>query len=104
MFFYVPCNVAGELRLPEVNVALGRRRHLASFVPMPETSVHEDDSVPFGQDNVRMPRQLGIMQPISEAKSMQMMTHEHLRFRVLRADATHRVTALLWRNLVHDKC
>ena len=83
MFVFVSCYISLKLRLPKVNVALGHRCYLASFVPMPEASVHENDRVPLGQDNVGMPRQLGVMQTVAESQCMQMTAHEHLRLRVL---------------------
>ena len=46
--------ISSELLGPELSVGLGSRGRLASLVPMPETSMDEDDRPVLGQDDVRL--------------------------------------------------
>ena len=70
-------------------------------MPMPETSVDEDDRVPFWEHNVGMPRQFGGMQAIAETKRVQMAAHKHLWLRVFRPNTAHHLAALLFGNSIH---
>lgn len=50
--------VSPELFIPELRSCLGQTEVRAPLMPMPETSMHEDDRSPFGQDKIRLPRKL----------------------------------------------
>ena len=97
MFLLVTRDIASEFRLPELHVGLRHRRRLATFVTVPEATIHKDDRMPLGKHDVGMPGQFGGMETISEAQSMQVTTHDHLRLRILRPDMAHHLAALLFR-------
>lgn len=61
--FPVPCDVAFKFLLPERNIALWRVGVLASLVPMPEASMHKDDSSASRKDNIRPARKILSMKP-----------------------------------------
>lgn len=46
--------VSPELFIPELRSCLGQTEVRAPLMPMPETSMHEDDRSPFGQELVRL--------------------------------------------------
>ncbi len=56
--FLVVGDVAIELVLPELDVAFGGGGNLASFMPVPETAVDEDDGVVFSKNNIRCAGQI----------------------------------------------
>ena len=101
VFLLVPCNIAVELGLPEFDVGLWHRGCLATLVPMPEATVHEDDRVPLGKHDVGMSWQFRRMQTVAEPQSMEVSAHDHLRLRVLRPNPAHDLASLLWGNGVH---
>ena len=68
---------------------------------MPEAAIHKDDRVPFWKHDVRMSGQFGGMKAIAEPQGVEVMAHKHLRFRVLRPNPAHCVTALPWGYFVH---
>ena len=53
VFLLVPCDISLELGLPELHVGLRHRSRLASLVPMPEATVHENDRVSLGDARCR---------------------------------------------------
>lgn len=50
---------------------------------MPEASIHEEDSMPLGEHNVRMSGQLGGMETVAESQSMEVAANDHFWLRVL---------------------
>ena len=69
--------IAGDLRLPELDVGLGNRVLAAALVPVPEASVHED------------------VHPVAVAPPPQLAPHLQLGTCVLAADVRHAEMPLL---------
>ena len=66
LLFYVASAVALYLGGPELRVALWDYIVFAALMPMPETTVDENDRAVFEQDNVGMTRQTWVVQSITE--------------------------------------
>lgn len=66
LVFYVSITVAFNLRFPESGVALWNYIILASFVSMPEATVHEDACPIFAKHDVRMTGEAWMVQPIAK--------------------------------------
>ena len=64
-------DVPRELVGPEFPVALGGGRHLAVFVPVPETSVDENDGAVFGQYDVGLAGEVRNVEPEAVAGAVQ---------------------------------
>ena len=82
-------------------VGFWHRCRLATLIPMPKTPVDEDERVPLGKHDVGMSGQFWRMEAVAKPQGVEVAVHKHLRFRVLRPNPAHRVTALFWGNLVH---
>lgn len=54
---------------------------------MPEAAMHEDDRVPFRQDQIRLAGQLAVVQAIPKAGLPKVSPHSNLGCRVLCSDA-----------------
>lgn len=50
---------------------------------MPETAMNEDYCMVFRQHDIRMSRQLPVMQPVPETVTVQILPDDHLRLRIL---------------------
>jgi hypothetical protein len=53
---------------------------------MPKAAMNKDDSLVFGEDNVRLTRQILPMQTISEPQRMEMAANQHLGPGMLASD------------------
>ena len=69
---------------------------------MPETPIHEDTSTIFPQYQIRMPRQLRRIQPVTESPIPQPPAHNHLRLRILPSDRSHVLVPLFCREFIHS--
>ena len=81
--------VAGDLRLPELDVALGDRVLAASLVPVPEAAVHEYDRPVLPENDVRCPRQPAHIGPVTVTPAPQLMPQLQLGTCVLAAYVRH---------------
>lgn len=63
-------------------------------MPMPETSVYENDFASGRKDDVGRTRQVPTMKAIAIAESVEESANGHLRLAVLRTDPRHESTAL----------
>jgi len=93
----VTLGVAADLGGPEVGVGLGDDEVLAPLVAVPEAAVDEDDGVPFPQDYVGGAGELADVQAVAESFVVEVVAHNLLGARILRADAGHVVGALCGR-------
>ena len=87
--------VAADFLCPKVHVGSWHPEILASFVPMPKATIHEDASAVLAKHNIRMPRQPRIVEPVAEAHSPQKFAHDHLGASVLGTYGSHDVVASL---------
>jgi hypothetical protein len=71
-------------------------------MPMPETSVDENDFLSFRENQVWIPRKGPIMEPISETHTMNQATYNQLGLCVFMAHSAHALTSLLFTQRIHD--
>ena len=83
LVFYVTITVAFNLRFPEFSVALWNHIISASFVSMPEATVHEDARPVFAKHDVRMTRETWMVQPIAKPTAEQEFPYHDFWFGVL---------------------
>ena len=86
-FLYIALSVAADFLLPELCVAFGHYKVSASFVPVPETAVDEDDGLVFPQHDIWCAGQLSDVDAVAVATGMEVAAHEHLGLGVLAAYA-----------------
>lgn len=79
--FLVALLVAGNLGCPESRVCFGNMACGATFVPMPEASVNENNSAVFGKDNIWRSGESFIIYPIAESLVPEYVAQLHLRLR-----------------------
>ncbi len=70
-----------------------------AIMAVPEAAVYEHYRAVSRQHDVRVARQLSLVEPIAEAERMQPSADSKLRLRILATDAGHHPAA---RGLVHD--
>lgn len=99
--FLVASAVTLYLSCPVLCVALRYNEVFAAFVPMPKAAINKDDCAEFAEDNVRMPRQTWVVQPIAIPSAEQELPHKHLRFGVLSSYRSHTMMAPLLGQFVH---
>lgn len=101
LLLFVANAVALYLGPPERRVGLWHHEVPTTFVPMPEAAVDEDDSPVFAQDNVRMPRQTWVVQPVAEPSAEQELSHQFLWRGISPSYRSHTTMALLFGQFVH---
>jgi len=72
-------------------------------MPMPKTSVHEDDGFVFRQYDVRVSGKILSVQPESITVFMEKRTHDFLGFRVLPLDLGHDFASFFRRYAISQK-
>ena len=82
-------NIGSEFRLPELRSGRGGGRVEASFVTMPEASMHEADGSESAKDQVRRPGKHSVMKTVPEAMRMQRAPKYQLGFRILPTNPRH---------------
>ena len=73
----------------------------AALVPMPETAVDENDRSVFSQNQIGVPGEPRMIQPVAEATAEQELPHKQFRLRVLALYRRHATMALLLGQFVH---
>lgn len=66
---------------------------MAVFMAVPIATVHEDDSAPLWQHDIRTPWQVFAMKAESVAKPVKQTAHDDLRLGILPPNAGHHVAA-----------
>lgn len=89
LLFQVTLDRSAELFLPELRAGLRRGRIGASFMPMPEAAMDEDDGPVLRENDVRFPRQVRNMQLETEAFPVEQAAQHQFRFCVLTPDTGH---------------
>ena len=69
---------------------------LATFMSMPEASIHQNAGAILPQYNIRFPRQPWMIESIPESPSPQELPDKNLRFGILALDCRHVIVALLY--------
>lgn len=87
--FPVAPHVAGEFCLPEFDIAGRCRGILASSMSMPVTPLNEHDRAVLRKNEIRLTRQLSVMQPITQSLTMQKASDQHFWLSILAANAGH---------------
>ena len=68
---------------------------------VPEASVYEDHRAVLAHNNVGMPRQSRMVQPVPEPVGKEIFAHDKLRLRALAVYGCHTTAALFLCHLVH---
>lgn len=97
----VTSNIAHELVLPELPVGLWGCCVPATFVPMPETTMDENDGSVLWKDEVRSAGQLPVMKSIAQSPGKKKQAQGPFWPGVLSADARHHAAALLSGRYTH---
>jgi len=84
----ITAHVAVELFLPERSVVGWCGSVAATFVPVPEATVHENNSTVPRKDQVRFSGQFSL-QSVTQASAVQVFSYDQLRLGVLAPDAGH---------------
>jgi hypothetical protein len=85
----IPITVGVDFGNPEFRSGFRNSEILAFHMPMPEASMHENDTAEFGQDDVGASEKTRHMKPIPEARRMKPLPQDHFRLCILRTDASH---------------
>ena len=101
LLFTVALLVACYLGLPKVRARLGQTKQVAALMPMPETSVYEDNRAELPQHNVWMSRQARMVEPVSESHTEEELAYQYLRLGVLAPYGGHTTVSLLAGHPVH---
>ena len=75
----------------------------ASFVSVPEASIHEDARMVFAQYDVWVSRQPRVIHPVPEPPAPQEFPHHHLRLRIPAPNGRHILVPLLYRQILYFK-
>ena len=92
----VPFLIPMNLILPELGVRFRHNIVFASFMSVPEASVHEDAGAVFAQHDVRFSWQAWMVEPVSESVRPQVFPDKDFRLGVLAFNCRHVVVALLY--------
>ena len=92
----VPFPVSPDLLHPEPGVRFRHHIILASFMSVPEASVHQNTGTILSEHNIRFSRQTWMIEPIPESPSPQELPDKNLRFSILASDCRHVVVALFY--------
>lgn len=98
---FVPFHIRQSLCAPELGVCCGRNPSVFAPVDMPEASVHEDELLSAGENDVRPARQIAPMQAKAEPHSVNDRSHQELRCGVLSLDRRHVPAALFFGQDIH---
>ena len=85
----VSSSIFQELGFPELRPRLRQHCIPTPRMPMPEATMDEYANPQPRQHDIRFPRQILAMQPVTIAVSVQKPAHQHFRFCVLPLDARH---------------
>lgn len=98
----IPQHRLGKLRCPEFLAGLGSSGFWAIRMSMPIAAVYENCGLVSWNNNVWPTREIGRMQPESEASPMQHRSKGFFRPSVLAPDAGHVPASLFWRNTINQ--
>lgn len=85
----IPSYVAFELGIPIRLLCSRDTAFTASRMQMPETAMNEDDSLPRGEDHVRLTRQGFYVKAIAVSQRMGRFSHGDFGLRILTPNAPH---------------
>jgi hypothetical protein len=71
--------VALDFLLPAINVGTGKAETGTVFMSVPEATLNENDSTVLGQNQIRFPRQIFVVEPKAETKPMKPLSDPQLR-------------------------
>ena len=92
----VPFPVSPDFLHPEPGIRFRNHVILATFMSMPEASIHQNAGAILPQHNIRFSRQPWMIEPIPESPSPQELPDKNLRFGILAPDCCHIVVALFY--------
>ena len=96
----VPLPVPPDLILPELGIRFRHHIILASFMSMPEASIHQNAGTILSEHNIRFSRQPWMIEPIPESPSPQELPDKNLRFGILASDCRHVMVALFYGHFI----
>ncbi len=96
----VALDVPAEFFVPEFDARLRCRAAGTSDVPVPETSVNEEDKSVTGKDDVRCSREIAAMQTEAQSATVGGAAHDQLGASILPRDTAHERGTLCCRRRV----
>ena len=96
----VPLPVPPDFILPELDIRFRHHIILASFMSMPEASIHQNAGTILSEHNIRFSRQPWMIEPIPESPSPQELPDKNLRFGILALDCRHVMVALFYGHFI----
>lgn len=85
----IPVTVGFDFGNPEFRSGFRNPEILAVRMPMPEASMHKNDTAELGQDDVGSSEKTRHMPSVSETSRMKPPSHDHFRRCIRRPDASH---------------
>ena len=70
-------------------------------MPMPEATIHEDDSAILAHHNIGVSGKPRVVKPIAETAGKQELAHQQLRLGILAPNRRHAAMALFLSHLIH---
>jgi len=101
LIYAVAFTVGGEFLLPEFQTRLGHAALGATFLAVPEATMHENDLAPRLEYEIGAAGEASAMKSIPVAKGMDEAAHAQFELGVLVADTAHPLAALLWSEGIH---
>jgi len=95
--------IAGDLFTPELCPGLGKSEVAASFMPVPEAAVYQDDSLVPGEDNIWLAGKLTDMQPEPESILMKATPDQEFGSGILAPYTGHVVAPLAGRMYIRHR-
>lgn len=95
-YLKIPLLIAQNLILPELGIGFRHDVVFASFMSVPEASVHEDAGAVFAQHDVRFSWQPWMVESVSESVRPQEFPDKDFRLGVLAFNCRHIVVTLLY--------
>lgn len=91
------------LFFPEFDIGFWQTEILAALMTMPKASVDKNDGLVFGQNNIRIARQLPDLNTKLQITREKILSHNHLRLRIFPLDSRHTSTPLLRCHYIHQE-
>lgn len=85
----VALDVARDLRPPVGRICFRVHVAAAAVVPVPKASVHEDNLLPGGEDEIGLAGEILPVEPVAISHAVDETAHHELRLSVFRPDRPH---------------
>ena len=89
MVFLIAKNIIVNLFLPKLCIVIGPYKIAATFVTMPEATIHENDSFILWENNVRFPGKTYVIFSVSKAMGKQVFANNFFWLCVFSVNTRH---------------